>query len=72
MEERLKLEMTFKRDDGGNSKLSVDEVRADITTEEATSLMDGLIEKDVFLINGHGYAEKVGAQLVRTETTTLI
>ncbi|SHE82912.1 DUF2922 domain-containing protein [Alkalibacter saccharofermentans] len=67
----LKLDMSFKRADGYNSKITVDNARADVTAAEAGAMMDMLITTGIFQPSGSPLAEKVSAQLITTEVTEL-
>lgn len=63
----LRLSMGFKRADGGNSSISVDDARSDITEAEVNELMDTIISSDIFAPNDSPLTEKVKAELISTE-----
>ncbi|MPW26982.1 DUF2922 family protein [Alkalibaculum sp. M08DMB] len=63
----VRLDMNFKRADGANSKMTIDQARTDITQAEVNSLMDLIIANSLFEPNGSPLSEKVKIELVTTE-----
>lgn len=67
----VRLDMVFKKADGRNSRVSVDNARGDVTALEVSTFMDNLITKGVFEPNSSSFVEKVSAELVSTEISEL-
>lgn len=63
----IRLDMSFKRADGGNTKISVDDAKADVTELEVNTLMDLILTNAIFEPNGSPLAEKVSIELVTTD-----
>ena len=63
----VKLDMSFKRADGGSSKISIDDVKPDVNEAEANALMDLIISNNAFLPNGSSLLEKSKIELITTE-----
>lgn len=62
-----RLDMNFKRVDGGNNKISIDDAKVDVTELEVNTLMDLILTNAIFQPNGSPLAEKVSIELVTTE-----
>ncbi|NTW70818.1 MAG: DUF2922 domain-containing protein [Eubacteriaceae bacterium] len=67
----VRLDMVFKKADGRNSRVSVDNAREDVTALEVSTFMDNLITKGVFEPNASAFVEKVSAEIVSIETSEL-
>jgi len=65
----VKLDLSFKREDGGSSKISIEDVRPDVTEMDANGLMDLIITNNIFLPNGSSLVEKSKIELVSTDVT---
>ena len=63
-----KLLMTFKTDEDKNVSISVEDPRPNLTESEILEAMNVIIANDVFAPNGEALVEKVGANVVETET----
>lgn len=63
----LRLEMTFKNQEGRSSKISVDDARSDLTEVEVNDAMDQILASDIFTSSGGDLVEKSKAELVTTE-----
>ena len=56
MEVRKTIAMRFKKDDGKTYNLSLRNPAAGINEEIIKNVMDKVIEKNVFVVKGHGLA----------------
>jgi len=63
------LAMTFLTENGLKSAFSIAGVRADITAMEVNSLMDLIIQKNVFFASSGALVKKAGAQLTERSVT---
>lgn len=63
------LAMTFLTENGLKSAFSITGVRADITGTEVNSLMDLIIQKNVFFASSGALVKKAGAQLTERSVT---
>lgn len=70
MEVRKTISMKFKKDDGKTFNLSVKNPGPGVNEEAIKKVMDKIIEKNVFRINGQGLVKSVDAKLVETSTET--
>ncbi len=61
------LQMIFKNDLGRNFRVSVDDVKDDVTPAEIKDCMDGIVAADIFKANGGGIAGIAGAKIVTTD-----
>lgn len=52
------LTMTFLNEAGSKSSITIKEVKKDLTSEQINSLMDKIIEKDVFVTKGGKLVKK--------------
>ncbi len=66
------LELMFKNAAGKNAKISVKDPKEDLSTEEVQTILDNIIEKNVFTTTGGDLVEIVGARLVQKEIIQLI
>lgn len=64
---KIRLDMSFKRADGGKTTISIDDARNDITEVEVNALMDQLITNSIFEPSGSPLAEKALIELITTD-----
>ena len=69
METTKKLIMSFLTSDDKKVSLSVDNPREDILENEIKSVMDLVVEKNIFAPNGGDIVSVVDAKVVVTDTT---
>jgi len=69
MEIKKKLMMTFKTDEDKNISISVDDPRENLNQSEIKDVMQLILEKDIFSINGASLVELVEAKVIETGTT---
>lgn len=62
-----KLELIFKNAANKTAKITIDEAREDIESNEIKEAMEDIIEKDVFTSNGGALVAIHGARVVETE-----
>ena len=63
------LSMTFTTSNGDKSTISIEGVKEHLTQAEASTLMDAIIEKDIFLTKNGTLTGKYSAQLVQRQVT---
>ena len=63
------LSMTFTTSNGEKSTISIEVVKENLTQAEASTLMDAIIEKDIFLTKNGTLTGKYSAQLVQRQVT---
>lgn len=63
------LAMTFLTSTGVKSTISINGVKSDLTKEQANTLMDTIIEKDVFLVDSGSFVSKDSAKLTERKVT---
>lgn len=63
------LTMTFINTSGDKTSLTISGVKDTLTKEDVTTLMDTIIENDIFVSNGASLVSKYGAQLTQRQTT---
>jgi hypothetical protein len=63
------LAMTFLTENGLKSSFSITGVRANITGAEVNSLMDLIIQKNIFFASSGALVKKAGAQLTERTVT---
>ena len=68
MEIKKKLIMTFKTDEDKNTSISVDDPRENLNETEIKNVMQLILEKDIFSINGASLVDLVEAKIVQTDT----
>ena len=61
--------MTFTTSNGDKSTISIEGVKENLTKAEASTLMDTIIEKDIFLTKNGTLTGKYSAQLVQKQVT---
>ena len=69
MEIKKKLMMTFKTDEDKNTSISIDDPRENLNETEIKNVMQLILEKDIFSINGASIVDLVEAKIVQTGTT---
>ena len=68
MEIKKKLMMTFKTDEDKSISISIDNPRENLNESEIKNVMQLILEKDIFSINGASIVELVEAKIVQTDT----
>jgi hypothetical protein len=66
------LELLFRNTAGKNARISVQDPKEDLTTEEVQALLDDIVAKNVFETPGGDLVEAVGARLIQKEVIQLI
>ena len=66
---KTKLLMRFKTDTDNIVSISIDEPREDITETEIKTVMNLIIDKNIFSIKGAHFVKAVDAKIVQTDTT---
>ena len=69
MEIKKKLMMKFRTDDDKNTSISIDDPRENLNESEIKNVMQLILEKDIFSINGASIVDLVEAKIVQTGTT---
>ena len=69
MEIKKKLMMTFKTDEDKNISISIDDPRENLNETEIKNVMQLILQKDIFSINGASIVDLVEAKIVQTGTT---
>ena len=69
MEIKKKLMMTFRTDEDKNTSISIDDPRENLNESEIKNVMQLILEKDIFSINGASIVDLVEAKIVQTGTT---
>jgi hypothetical protein len=67
-----RLEMTFRNELGRSTKISVDYVKDDVTKEQVRTVMQSIIDKNIFKTENGELKEIDGADIVSTNTVELI
>ena len=65
------LVMSFMNEEGKKSSISVNTVKEDVTETEVASVMDLIIEKNLFQSSGGDFKLKDSAQIVEKSTEKL-
>ncbi|MGL4106748.1 DUF2922 domain-containing protein [Clostridium sp. LP20] len=65
------LTMTFLCASGDKSTISVDGVTSTLSNVEVRSLMDTIIEKNIFITKNGSFIEKFSANITQRQTTNL-
>lgn len=63
------LSMTFTTSNGDKSTISIEGVKENLTQAESSTLMDTIIEKDIFLTKNGTLTGKYSAQLLQKQVT---
>lgn len=66
-----KLEMSFINQKGTTNKISVDDVRSDITNPEVETAMQTIVEKKIFSNKSGDLIEADSARIVETQIKEL-
>lgn len=66
------LELIFKNQAGKNARMSMQDPKDDLTADQVQSLMDSILEKNIFETTGGNLVEAVGARLIQKEVIDLI
>lgn len=66
------LELIFKNKAGKNARMSMQDPKDDLTADQVQSLMDSILEKNIFETTGGDLVEAVGARLIQKEVIDLI
>lgn len=69
MDTKKRLVMSFRNTLGRTVSISVDDPREDITEAEIKTVMDMIVEKNIFAPNGADIVAAVEAKVVVTDTT---
>ena len=69
MEVTKKLVMSFKTNSDKKISLSVDDPRIDLTEAEIKTVMDLIVSKNIFSVDGATLVEALEAKVVVTDTT---
>ena len=70
MEIKNKLMMTFKTDEDKNISISIDDPKESLNETEVKNVMELILQKDIFSINGASIIDLVDAKIVQTGTTS--
>ena len=63
------LALTFKTSQGAKVTLNIDTAKNDLTDEQVGSIMDTIIEQNVFMTSKGNFVEKVSAVLSERKDT---
>lgn len=66
------LELIFKNQAGKNARMSMQDPKDDLTADQVQSLMDNILEKNIFETTGGDLVEAVGARLIQKEIIDLL
>ena len=64
------LALTFKTSQDAKVTLTIDTAKSDLTDEQVASIMDTIIEQNVFLTSKGNFIEKVSAVLTERKNTS--
>lgn len=64
------LALTFKTSQDAKVTLTIDNAKNDLTDEQVASIMDTIIEQNVFLTSKGNFVEKVSAVLTERKNTS--
>ena len=64
------LVLTFKTSQDAKVTLTIDNAKNDLTDEQVASIMDTIIEQNVFLTSKGNFIEKVSAVLTERKNTS--
>ncbi|WP_243385416.1 DUF2922 domain-containing protein [Bacillus kexueae] len=65
------LELQFLNEEGKTVRLSIDEPKSTLTSEEVSQAMDVIISSDVFISNGGKFVSKKGARIIDRQVTEM-
>ena len=63
------VEMSFIKSDGKKFTLKLNNAKEDVTSEQVNTLMDSIVEKDMYSFDGTTISEKDSANLVTVQET---
>ncbi|GLI51873.1 hypothetical protein TSYNTROOL_19590 [Tepidanaerobacter syntrophicus] len=66
------LELIFKNQAGKNARMSMQDPKDDLTADQVQSLMDNILEKNIFETTGGDLVEAAGARLIQKEVIDLL
>lgn len=66
------LELIFKNQAGKNARMSMQDPKDDLTADQVQSLMDNILEKNIFETTGGDLVEAVGARLIQKEVIDIL
>lgn len=64
MEKEKYLVMSFKNEEGGTSRLTLKNVKEEVSEEEVEALMDSIISANVFEFKGGNLVSKVKGEVI--------
>lgn len=64
------LTLTFMTDTGKKNSITISDVKESVTKEQANSLMDTIIDNNIFETSSGAYVGKVEAKLTERKVTT--
>lgn len=65
------LVMSFRNEEGQTFRIRLRYPREDLRAEDVAGVMDLILNRNVFATSGGDLVEKIGAQLVETNATSL-
>ena len=63
------LALTFVCENTKKNTISITGVKTDLTDEQVQTLMDTIVEKNIFATRNGGFVSKDSAKLIKKETT---
>ncbi|WP_205842205.1 DUF2922 domain-containing protein [Natranaerobius trueperi] len=66
------LQMIFRNQDGKNVTISVNDPKEDLTEEDIETVMDEIIDRNIFMSPGGELKSKVAARVISRETDTVV
>ena len=68
MEKELYLVMSFKNAGGSITKITLKNIKEDVTEEEVQNLMDSILTSNIFISKGGDLVSKVKGEIVEKTT----
>lgn len=65
------LVMSFRNEEGQTFRIRLRYPREDLRAEDVAGVMDLILDRNIFATSGGDLVEKIGAQLVETNATSL-
>ena len=65
------LQMTFVNEIGDQVRLTIPNIRPDVTQAEVSTAMEAIIAQNIFYTSGGDFKTKYSAQLIRRQVTKL-
>ena len=65
------LTLTFLTTSGQKASLTIENVKTNLTDPEIATLMNTILEKNIFLTKNGSYTEKVQAQITQKQVTKI-